>query len=534
MRVTNFVLLVSLSWAISDTFLVNVSAEVQSEIIQTDTNHCGLISDAEPDEFEPDNTFSNAIYGDLPVLQCHTLHESNDCDWVRFFADSNEVYAIETVHLGTNLTIDTVIEIYREDTSLFADPFAQPVLIDSVDDSGREEGETITLHSNSVTRFTTGFYYARVCQYSGDPEFEAGSYRLEIFVPAGPEGITVWAWDLSTQTPMIGASVSVTGAATASGTIGSTGFVKFPSLLPGNYSVEVSAADTGGRPDYMPLFDPFRSGNVASNPASDYGNPRNLGQVEFAQGYSTLAFGFNPVAYVDAVLRDAITGAPVPGMELQITQNNAPMTVYSKKPWASYGEPMISSTNGSFGDCAPIPSSENYKSFTISDSESRYETKVCVLNRSSPAQGGVLNLADIWLEPETSGNGIPDVWEIANGITNVSGSSTNDIDGDGLSIWQEYIAGTSPTNSSHVFRMERKPSGVQGEFTLTWDTAPRRIYAISKTTDFEGDASWIEVHNVTNTENEATMSWMDPDSTNENNAAYRINVTGIGRANNGP
>ena len=550
MRLCNSMLLAGLSWAIADTHVLNISAGVQDQVIQTnletctDTNDCGLVSDV-PDLFEPDNTFSNAAYSsDFPLIQCHTLHVSNDCDWVRFFADSNQTYTIQTIHLGANPAIDTVIEIYQEQTSLFDEPSVVEPPFKEVDVSDRECGESAGLGPQDG--FTTGFYYAKVCQFPNDPGFEPGSYLLKIFIPTGP-GITVHAWNLATFTKLSGATVMVTGDATVSNTTDNTGSVDFPLLNPGNYTVEVSVAhaDIQGRSSFMPLFDPFRSYNSPTNPASSYGNPRSLTPRDFVtipfslENYSVIQFGFIPVAYVDAKLRDAITGEPVPGMGLTITLNNARMTEFSKKPWAAYGEPMTSSTDGSFGVCAPIFPNRIYTSFKISDAEGRYEVIESASNRTAPGQGYVLNLGDIWLEPRfgtpDGTNSIPNPWEWEYGIHVTNWGKMNlDSDSDGLSNEQEYIADTDPKNSNEVFRVERPPGEDQGKFVLTWDLAPLRIYEIYRTTDFGGEANWINVHDVTNTENRATMSWTDQDSTNENDAVYRVDVTGVVRAYNEP
>ena len=536
-----FLLQASLSHVIADTRFENVSAGGQSQIIQTDPNTHALTSSTEPDVFEPDNTFSNATYSDLPLSQVHTLHVSNDCDWVRFFADSNLVYEIQTTHLGTNPTIDTVIEIYQEQTPLFDDPSIEPILIETNNLFGTEQGESTFLDGN----FTTGFYYVRVCQDDpNDPTYEPGSYRIIISIPVGLKGIAVQVWDLSipTPVPLVGASVNVTGDGSANGIVDNSGLVEFRNLSPGNYHVNVSVAfaDVQGRSRYMPLFDPFRSSNVPSNPASDYGNPRNLGASEFVpipystDLYTVLQFGFIPVAYVDAELRDAITGEPISGVDLQIIRDNLLMTEFSTKPWASYGEPMTSSTNGSFEDRAPIPPNANYLSYEINDGGFRYETKMSALNQTSPAAGGVLDLGEIWLEPKTSGNSIPDGWELEHGITNVSLPSTIDIDFDGLSNLQEYLANTDPLDSNQVFRVNRPPGEDQSEFVLTWDAEPRRIYEIHKNANLEEEMNWIQVHEVTNSANMTTLSWTDPDSMNETHAVYRVDVTGIARVFSGP
>jgi len=50
-----------------------------------------------------------------------------------------------------------------------------------------------------------------------------------------------------------------------------------------------------------------------------------------------------------------------------------------------------------------------------------------------------------YLQRDTNGNGLPDLWEFLNGLTNNPGAYV-DSDGDGWSNWQEWKVGTSPTN----------------------------------------------------------------------------------------
>ena len=75
---------------------------------------------------------------------------------------------------------------------------------------------------------------------------------------------------------------------------------------------------------------------------------------------------------------------------------------------------------------------------------------------------------------------------------------------------------------------------IEGEFVITWDAAPHRIYEIYKATDLNEESGWIKVHEVVNTENLPTLSWTDPESMDEMDAMYRIVVTGIERAYNEP
>ena len=54
---------------------------------------------------------------------------------------------------------------------------------------------------------------------------------------------------------------------------------------------------------------------------------------------------------------------------------------------------------------------------------------------------------------DADGDGLPDAWELANGTNPNVPDAAADPDGDGHSNWQEYLAGTSPTNAASVLRL---------------------------------------------------------------------------------
>ena len=86
---------------------------------------------------------------------------------------------------------------------------------------------------------------------------------------------------------------------------------------------------------------------------------------------------------------------------------------------------------------------------------------------------------------DANGNGFPDEWEIEQFgcVTNIS--KTADADGDGVSNWAEYIAGTGANDASSVLAIEgcsvTNSSGTS--VVLTWPTVPGRVYSLWSTTN---------------------------------------------------
>jgi len=69
----------------------------------------------------------------------------------------------------------------------------------------------------------------------------------------------------------------------------------------------------------------------------------------------------------------------------------------------------------------------------------------------------------------TTTNGTPYTWLDSFGITNdYELADLGDPDGDGALTWEEYLAGTDPTNAMSVFRLTSATIGVGGELELVW------------------------------------------------------------------
>jgi hypothetical protein len=57
-----------------------------------------------------------------------------------------------------------------------------------------------------------------------------------------------------------------------------------------------------------------------------------------------------------------------------------------------------------------------------------------------------------------------------------------DPDQDGMNNWQEWLAGTNPTNAASVLRLQR-PLFVPGSVTLTWSSVTNRAYFVERATN---------------------------------------------------
>ncbi|MFA7369704.1 MAG: LamG-like jellyroll fold domain-containing protein, partial [Kiritimatiellales bacterium] len=73
-------------------------------------------------------------------------------------------------------------------------------------------------------------------------------------------------------------------------------------------------------------------------------------------------------------------------------------------------------------------------------------------------------------------------WLAQYGLTNFTADALTDADGDGLLTWQEYIAGTNPTNPASVFEITGSSVTPQGA-VIRWSSASNKLYNLSRTTN---------------------------------------------------
>jgi hypothetical protein len=82
------------------------------------------------------------------------------------------------------------------------------------------------------------------------------------------------------------------------------------------------------------------------------------------------------------------------------------------------------------------------------------------------------------LPEDSDGNGLPDAWELQYfGIIGVDPG--DDLDGDGMSNRQEYLAGTNPNDSESRFAVV-EVTAVPGGVRIEWSSEPGRTYRIRR------------------------------------------------------
>lgn len=91
---------------------------------------------------------------------------------------------------------------------------------------------------------------------------------------------------------------------------------------------------------------------------------------------------------------------------------------------------------------------------------------------------------------DSNGDGIPDEWQIANWGSNASkwGAANEDSDGDGLTNYQEFLAGTDPRDANS--NLKTQVQMVQGALYFKWNAVTGKVYQVQFSADFQ---NWTNV-----------------------------------------
>ncbi|MCX6891388.1 MAG: Ig-like domain-containing protein [Verrucomicrobia bacterium] len=156
--------------------------------------------------------------------------------------------------------------------------------------------------------------------------------------------------------------------------------------------------------------------------------------------------------YGDSYATLALTGYDADGDTLTLRTNTLP----------AHGllQSFVPAT-GAFTYC-PARGYRGLDRFTFSASDGQASSATATMN------------LNVIFPLDANADGLPDAWEAAYGITDPNADS----DGDGQANWQEYYAGTNPTNAASVFRILSLSVNSNGSRVLTWASTGGTRYRV--------------------------------------------------------
>jgi hypothetical protein len=187
-----------------------------------------------------------------------------------------------------------------------------------------------------------------------------------------------------------------------------------------------------------------------------------------------------PVIVLGPVSQTVAAGSPVT-LSVAITGNPPPFSYQ----WRSNSLIFALITTNSRMSFISSPTSTNAQSTTF---------RIVVTNAANPGSISVNAQCTITTMTDSDHDGLPDAWELAYGLDpNNAFDRTNDFDGDGMLNWQEYVAGTDPTDPLSYLKIDLMNLG--GGATVAFSAVSNRTYTVQFTDALPGGA-WSKLADV--------------------------------------
>lgn len=152
---------------------------------------------------------------------------------------------------------------------------------------------------------------------------------------------------------------------------------------------------------------------------------------------------------------------------------------------------------------------QHFYNLTNAQSRDAATWRVVVRNVARNIASGENRTFTIAILPDADGDGLPDAWELAHGLsTNDLADAVLDLDGDGLSNLAEYWAGTNPTEAASTLRLDSMEVS-DGLTRLQFLACSNRTYTVLGAASPE-NGSWHRVVDIVAAPTNRLMEVVEP------------------------
>jgi hypothetical protein len=215
----------------------------------------------------------------------------------------------------------------------------------------------------------------------------------------------------------------------------------------------------------------------------------------------------NPVIIQPPLGQSVVAGGRVT-LSAVITGNPAPFTY----EWRRLSGPAFTNT-------FILNERTSFFTFTAPTNATTLLYRCVVKNMANSNPGVSHSSITITVLADSDFDGIPDVWESSYGLNSTNAvDAGDDPDHDRMSNWEEYIAGTDPTNGLSYLAIDRLTPG--GPATIEFQALSNRTYTVSYSDDLSG--SWSKLADVVARATNRLETVIDPNT--GTNRYYRLST----------
>jgi hypothetical protein len=131
--------------------------------------------------------------------------------------------------------------------------------------------------------------------------------------------------------------------------------------------------------------------------------------------------------------------------------------------------------------------------YTITNAQPPYTNYAVMVTNAAKPGGNLSAPAILTYLTDSDGDGLPDAWEQTYFGANTAAERTADTDGDTMLNWEEYVAGTDPTDALSYLKVDRVSPGATT--TVEFLALSNRTYTVEYT-DALGPAPWLRLADV--------------------------------------